>query len=61
MDVGRAKQIVESPHEIEVHHQGVPVWIQHLDEGHQTARVYTRENPDHEKVVSVQELVEVEH
>ncbi|GAA0377280.1 H-type small acid-soluble spore protein [Bacillus horti] len=58
MDIGRAKQIVDSTHEIVVHHQGVPVWIQHINDGDATARVYTRENPDNEMVVSVSELVE---
>lgn len=61
MDIGRAKQIVESPKEIEVHHQGVPVWIQHLNEAEETARVYTRENPDQELEVSVRELNEITH
>jgi len=59
MDVGRAKQIVDSPETIEVLYQGVPVWIQNVNEGNETARVYTRENPDDEKVVSVNELREV--
>lgn len=58
MDIGRAKQIVESPDEIKVLFQGTPVWIQNLDENDQTARVYTRENPDNEKTVSVGELTE---
>lgn len=59
MDIGRAKQIIDSPTEIEVLYQGVPVWIQTVNEGNETARVYTRENPDDEKVVSVRELNEV--
>jgi small acid-soluble spore protein H (minor) len=61
MNIGRAKQIVESPDEIEVHHQGTPVWIQNLNEAEATARVYTREQPDNEKVVSVGELEEKRH
>jgi small acid-soluble spore protein H (minor) len=59
LNIGRAKQIVESPEEIEVHYRGVPVWIQHLNEAEETARVYTRERPDDEMVVPVQQLNEV--
>jgi small acid-soluble spore protein H (minor) len=58
MNVGRAKQIVDSSKEFTVLHNGVPVWIQHIDEGDGTARVYTRQNPDDEKVVPVGELEE---
>jgi len=58
MNLGRAKQIVDSPSEIEVHFQGTPVWIQKVNED-ATARVYTRDNPEDEMVVSVEELVEV--
>lgn len=32
MDMGRVKQIVDSPKEIEVHYQGEPVWIQVVHE-----------------------------
>lgn len=59
MNVGRAKQIIESPEEIIVHYQGEPVWIQHVDEKQETAQVYTRENPDEELTVSVAELKEI--
>jgi small acid-soluble spore protein H (minor) len=59
VNTGRAKQIVDSPTEIQVHYQGVPVWIQNVNEGDETARVYTRDNPDDEKVVAVAELNEV--
>ncbi|WP_202081491.1 H-type small acid-soluble spore protein [Caldalkalibacillus salinus] len=61
MNIGRAKQIVEAPEEIEVRYQGTPVWIQNLNEGEETARVYTREEPDDEQVVPVGQLVEVRH
>ncbi|PTX52192.1 small acid-soluble spore protein H (minor) [Melghirimyces profundicolus] len=59
MNILRARQIVESPQEIEVHHNGVPVWIQNLDESRETARVYTRNQPDDEKTVPVEELREI--
>lgn len=60
MDVTRAQEIVDSPKEIEVHHNGRPVWIQHLNLNEETARVYTRANPDDEKEVPVYELNEID-
>jgi small acid-soluble spore protein H (minor) len=59
MNVQRAKQILESPKEIEVHYQGVPVWIQNVDETGHTARVYTANEPDDEKVIPVDQLNEL--
>jgi small acid-soluble spore protein H (minor) len=59
MNVTRANQIVESPKEIEVHYEDTPVWIQHVNNEEETARVYTREAPDDEMVVPVQELREI--
>lgn len=58
MNVGRVKQIVESPKEFTVLYQGVPVWIQNVDENSETARVYMREEPEDEMEVPVTELVE---
>ncbi|WP_221566513.1 H-type small acid-soluble spore protein [Alkalihalobacillus sp. TS-13] len=59
MNAGRAKQILESPNEISVHYRGNPVWIQQVDETGNTARVYTREDPDNEMTVNVANLEEV--
>lgn len=59
MNVARAKEILESPEEIIVHYQGEPVWIQHVDEQQGTARIYTRDNPEQEQTVSVNELREI--
>lgn len=58
MNVGRAKQIVESPSEIDVRHQGEAIWIQDLNEAEETARIYPLDNPENEKVVAVRELEE---
>ncbi|MDQ0340713.1 small acid-soluble spore protein H (minor) [Caldalkalibacillus uzonensis] len=58
MNVGRAKQIVESTDEIVVLHQGEPIWIQRVDEERGTARIYPYDNPEHEREVPVAELVE---
>ncbi|SDC89421.1 small acid-soluble spore protein H (minor) [Melghirimyces thermohalophilus] len=59
MNVMRAMQIVDSPEEIEVRHNNVPVWIQHVNEAEETARVYTRAQPDDEQSVPVEELQEI--
>jgi small acid-soluble spore protein H (minor) len=58
MDISRANQIVESPEKVRVLHQGVPVWIEAVDEGDQTAWVYPENNPDDHKKVPVRELEE---
>ncbi|GGE10523.1 small, acid-soluble spore protein H [Marinithermofilum abyssi] len=58
MDVMRAKQILESPREIDVRHDGVPVWIQQVNEDAETARVYPRAHPENEKTVPVEQLEE---
>ncbi len=59
MDIRRAKQILDSTKEVEVHYQGRPVWIQNVDESSQTARIYPLDNPDNEMTVSVHQLEEV--
>jgi small acid-soluble spore protein H (minor) len=59
MNVQRAKQILESTKEIEVHYNGVSVWIQNVDEAGSTARVYRANKPDDELVIPVEQLQEV--
>lgn len=61
MNIGRARQIVESPNDIEVHFQGVPIWIQHLNEDTETARVYVCADPEDEQEVPVAQLTEIQH
>jgi small acid-soluble spore protein H (minor) len=58
MNVSRAQQIIESEKEIEVLHNGTPVWLQSINESKQTARAYTREQPDNEMDIPVSELQE---
>jgi small acid-soluble spore protein H (minor) len=58
MDINRAKQIIDSPNEVIVHHNGEPVWLQSLDENANVARVYTRDQPDNERQVPVKDLCE---
>ncbi|WP_079507760.1 H-type small acid-soluble spore protein [Mesobacillus jeotgali] len=58
MNVGRAKEIVESADMINVTHEGIPVIIQHVDEKTKMARVYSKSQPDLEKDVPVLNLIE---
>ncbi|MDR7074662.1 H-type small acid-soluble spore protein [Fictibacillus barbaricus] len=58
MNVSRAQQIIQSEKEIEVLHNGTPVWLQSVDESSQTARAYTQDQPDNEMNIPVNELHE---
>ncbi|MEH7085326.1 H-type small acid-soluble spore protein [Neobacillus drentensis] len=58
MNVGRAKEIVESAEMIHVTYEGTPVIIQHVDEATKVARIYSRNDPDNERDVPVLNLIE---
>lgn len=58
MNVGRAKEIVESADLINVTYDGTPVIIQHVDEKTKMARVYSKSEPELEKDVPVLNLIE---
>lgn len=58
MDVSRAAEIVQSPQRIEVEFQGMPIWIDEVDERSKTARVYPENNPEAKQTVPVEELQE---
>ncbi|MEH7106226.1 MULTISPECIES: H-type small acid-soluble spore protein [Bacillaceae] len=58
MNVGRAKEILESADMINVTYEGTPVIIQHVDESTKMARIYTKKEPDHEQDVPVLNLIE---
>jgi len=58
MNVGRAKEIVESADMIHVTYEGTPVIIQHVDEATKVARIYSRNDPDNERDVPVLNLIE---
>jgi small acid-soluble spore protein H (minor) len=58
MNINRAKQIIESPNEVIVLHNEEAVWLQSIDEHAETARVYTRNEPDNEMQVPVKDLNE---
>lgn len=58
MDINRAKEISVSPVMEDVEYNGVPVYIQHVDETLETARIYPLDDPDQEIVVPVRSITE---
>jgi small acid-soluble spore protein H (minor) len=58
MNVGRAKEIVESADMINVTYEGDQVIIQHVDDTTKMARIYYRKNPEQERDVPVLNLIE---
>ncbi|CAH2713971.1 Small, acid-soluble spore protein H [Neobacillus rhizosphaerae] len=58
MNVGRAKEIVESADMINVTYDGTPVIIQHVDETTKLARIYSITDPENERDVPVLNLIE---
>ncbi|WP_409272544.1 H-type small acid-soluble spore protein [Neobacillus sp. SCS-31] len=58
MNVGRAKEIMESADNITVTYEGSRVIIQNVDEKQKTARIYWRDSPEQERTVPVLNLIE---
>lgn len=58
MNVGRAKEIVDSADMFNVTYEGMPVIIQHIDEQTKMARIYSKAEPDVERDVPVLNLIE---
>lgn len=58
MNVGRAKEIVQSGDMINVTYEGAPVIIQHVDENTKMARIYSKSEPDLERDVPILNLIE---
>jgi small acid-soluble spore protein H (minor) len=58
MNVGRAKEIMESADNINVTYEGKRVLIQNVDEAAKMARIYWKENPEQERDVPVLNLIE---
>lgn len=58
MNVQRAKEIAASPVMANVTFNETPIYIQHVDEANETARIYPLDQPDRETQVSVAQLVE---
>lgn len=58
MNTQRASEIAASPVMANVTLNGTPVYIQHVDEDTETARVYPLDSPERETSVPVGELKE---
>lgn len=58
MNTNRANEIASSPEMKHVTYQGVPVYIQNVDEQSETARVFPLDNPENEMDVQVNQLNE---
>lgn len=60
MNNQRAKEIAASPVMANVTCDGVPVYIQHVDEETEMARIYPLDQPENEQSVPVDSLRELE-
>lgn len=58
MNPQRAQEIAASPVMMNVTYQGVPVYIQNVDEKNETARIYPLDQPEQEQSVSLNTLTE---
>lgn len=58
MNKQRAQEIASSPVMVNVTYNGVPIYIQHVDEARETARIYPIDQPENEEEVSINSLLE---
>lgn len=58
MNVQRAKEIAASAETVNVLCEGTPVYIQHVNEHDETARIYALSNPEVEREVPLYTLKE---
>lgn len=58
MNVQRAKEITASPVMANVTYNETPIYIQHVDETNETARIYPLDQPEYETQVAVDQLLE---
>jgi small acid-soluble spore protein H (minor) len=58
MNKQRAQEIASSPEMANVTYNGVPIYIQHVDETSETARIYPLGQPEREEEVSINSLSE---
>lgn len=58
MDIQRAQDIVASPEMINVTFNGVPIYIQNINEQNSTARVYPLDEPNKEQDIPLDQLKE---
>jgi small acid-soluble spore protein H (minor) len=58
MNTQRAQEIAASPVMANVTCEGTPIYIQHVDENNETARIYPLNQPDNEEEVPLNILIE---
>lgn len=58
MNSQRAMEIAASPVMANVTYNGVPIYIQHVDENNETARIYPLSQPEDEQEVPLNGLIE---
>jgi small acid-soluble spore protein H (minor) len=58
INIQRAQEIVTSPIMTDVTYQGVSVYIQHVDEQNEMARIYPIDQPENEQSVPLKNLTE---
>jgi len=58
MNVQRAKEIAETADMVSVSYFGIPVYIQHVNTGNETARIFPIDNPEKEQTVPLTALSE---
>ncbi|MDD4504536.1 MAG: H-type small acid-soluble spore protein [Clostridiaceae bacterium] len=58
MDKRRAKEIASSPVMINVTHNGMPIYIENIDENSGTANIHPINQPNNKQEVSITNLIE---
>ncbi|MCM3272257.1 small acid-soluble spore protein H [Paenibacillus elgii] len=58
MNKQRAQEIAASPVMANVTYEGVPIYIQHVDEERESARIYRLDQPEQEQEVPLNSLIE---
>lgn len=58
MNRQRAQEIAASPVMANVTYDGTPIYIQHVDEDNDTARIYPLDQPENEQQIPLDSLIE---
>lgn len=58
MNLQRAQKVVASPDMLKVTYNGIPIYIQNVDENNETARIYPLDEPNKEQTVPLANLEE---
>ncbi|WJE51094.1 small acid-soluble spore protein H [Bacillus cereus] len=58
MNKQRAQEIAASPIMANVTYNGVPIYIQNVDENNETARIYPLNKPQNEQEIPLSNLIE---